>query len=370
MVQYRRTLNAKVELMIYPLLRKALFHLDAETAHEYTATLLQTAMRTPGALAMLARVYAPATRGLGQTILGMHFAHPIGLAAGFDKHGALTAGMAALGFSHVEVGTVTPLPQAGNPKPRLFRLPEDQALINRMGFNSDGMHAVAARLAQRPRHLPVGINIGKNRDTALSDASSDYVKCMQVLAEHADYVAVNISSPNTPGLRQLHDTNALRELLQVIRAHNQWQRPIMLKISPDESADQLEQVVGTALDVGIDGIIATNTTITRTGLRSALQNETGGLSGAPVQTLAIATLRHVAQLTRGRVPIIGVGGIQSAQDAYERLRAGANLIQLYTALVYVGPAVASRISWGLAAIMRREGIHDIRDIIGIDVPRA
>jgi dihydroorotate dehydrogenase len=239
-----------------------------------------------------------------------------------------------------------------------------------MGFNSDGMHVVADRLTQRPRHLPIGVNIGKNRDTSLADATSDYVKCMQTLAEHADYVAINISSPNTPGLRQLHETSALRELLQVIRAHNQWQRPIVLKISPDESADQLEQVVGTALDVGIDGIIATNTTVTRPGLHSALQSEAGGLSGAPVQTLALATLRHVAQLTRGRVPIIGVGGIQSAQDVYQRLRAGASLVQLYTALVYVGPAVATRLSWGLAALMRRDGIHDIRDVIGIDVPPA
>lgn len=352
--------------MLYPLLRNALFHLEAEAAHEYTAKALQTAMHTPGALAVLRRIYAPATRGLDQSILGMNFAHPIGLAAGFDKHGAITAGMAALGFSHIEVGTVTPQPQPGNPQPRLFRLVEDQALINRMGFNSDGMHVVAERLQQRPRQLPVGVNIGKNRDTALTDATSDYVRGFTHLAPHADYVAVNISSPNTPGLRQLHETSALRELLQALQEANQWGRPILLKISPDETPDQLEQVIGTALDVGIQGIIATNTTVSRPTLHSAHQHETGGLSGAPLTELAHATTRRIYRMTQGQIPLIGVGGITTAQDVYQRLRAGASLVQLYTALVYTGPAIAARLSWNLAAILRREGIQHVSEIIGID----
>jgi dihydroorotate dehydrogenase len=197
-------------------------------------------------------------------------------------------------------------------------------------------------MAKRPLQLPVGINIGKNRDTALADATADYLSAFTTLAPHADYVAVNISSPNTPGLRQLHETAALRELLDALRAANQWQRPVFLKISPDESLDQLEQVIATALTAGISGIIATNTTISRPNLHSANANEVGGLSGVPLRDPAMATLRHVARLTDGKLPIISVGGISSAQDVYARLRAGASLVQLYTALVYKGPAIYRR----------------------------
>jgi dihydroorotate dehydrogenase len=351
---------------MYSLLRRALFTLDAEVAHERTATLLKFASQTPGASAVLRQLFAPATRGLGQTVAGLTFAHPIGLAAGFDKHADLTHGMALLGFSHVEVGTVTPRPQAGNPKPRMFRLVEDHAIINRMGFNSVGMDVVAPRMAKRPLQLPVGINIGKNRDTALADATADYLSAFTTLAPHADYVAVNISSPNTPGLRQLHETAALRELLDALRAANQWQRPIFLKISPDESLDQLEQVIATAMTAGISGIIATNTTISRPNLQSTNANEVGGLSGVPLRDPAMATLRHVARLTNGRLPIVSVGGISSAQDVYARLRAGASLVQLYTALVYQGPAIVAQLSWGLAALLRRDGVSDIRQIIGVD----
>lgn len=352
--------------MIYPLLRQALFTLDAEVAHERTAALLKLAVKTPGMAAVLSRIFAPATRGLGQQIAGMHFAHPIGLAAGFDKHADLTHGMALLGFSHIEVGTVTPRPQPGNPKPRLFRLAQDEALINRMGFNSEGMQVVAERLATRPRSLPVGINIGKNRDTALEHATEDYVSAFVHLAPHADYVAVNISSPNTPGLRQLHETAALRELLDTLIKANQWHRPIFLKISPDETHAQLEQVVATAIEAGISGIIATNTTLARPTLTSANANETGGLSGEPLKQPALDTLRVVAQVTAQRVPIIGVGGISRAADVYARLKAGASAVQLYTALVYHGPAIASRLTWGLAALMRRDGVRDINEIIGAD----
>lgn len=351
---------------MYSLLRRALFTLDAEVAHERTAALLKFASQTPLVATVLRQLFVPATRGLGQTVAGLTFAHPIGLAAGFDKHADLTHGMALLGFSHVEVGTVTPRPQPGNSKPRVFRLVEDQALINRLGFNSEGKDIVAPRLAKRPSQLPIGVNIGKNRDTALADATADYLSAFITLAPHADYIAVNISSPNTPGLRQLHEATALRELLDTLQAANQWQRPIFLKISPDESLAQLEQVIATALTAGVSGIIATNTTLDRPNLHSSNANEAGGLSGVPLRSPAMTTLRHVARLTEGKVPIISVGGISSAQDVYDRLRAGASLVQLYTALVYRGPAVVAQLSWGLAALLRRDGVSDIKQIIGID----
>ncbi len=353
--------------MLYPLLRSALFQLDPEEAHERTVRTLNTAIAVPGMASILKSIYRPATRGMSTTIAGLSFAHPVGLAAGFDKHGDVTHGMACLGFSHIEVGTVTPRPQAGNPKPRMFRLSAEQGLINRMGFNSDGMAVVAQRLVSRPQGLPIGINIGKNRDTALADATADYLAAYTTLAPHADYVALNISSPNTPGLRQLHETAALQELLGAIRAANAFlQKPIFLKISPDETTEQLEQVIATAIDYGISGIIATNTTVTRPGVTSASVDEAGGLSGAPLNTLSMATLRAVVALTQGRVPIISVGGISTAADVYARLKAGASAVQVYTAMIYTGPALVALLTWGLAALMRRDGVSDITHIIGTD----
>ncbi len=352
--------------MLYPLLRNALFSLDAEVAHERTAALLRLASRTPGMAQVLRQLFRPATRGLTQTVAGMTFAHPIGLAAGFDKHADLTHGMAMLGFSHIEVGTVTPRPQEGNPKPRMFRLPADYGLINRMGFNSVGMDVVAQRMATRPLSLPVGVNIGKNRDTELARATDDYLTAFQRLAPHADYVAINISSPNTPGLRQLHETHALHELLSALRDANQWQRPLFLKISPDETPAQIAQVVETALQTGISGIIATNTTVSRPDtLRSPFANETGGLSGMPLRDASLETLRHVARITAGQVPIISVGGISTAADVYTRLQAGASLVQLYTAMIYHGPSIAAHLSWALAGLLRRDGVTDIRQVIGV-----
>jgi dihydroorotate dehydrogenase len=353
--------------MLYPLLRSALFKLDPEAAHERTVRTLNAALAVPGMAALIKSMYRPATRGMQTTIAGMTMAHPVGLAAGFDKHADVTHGMACLGFSHIEVGTVTPRPQEGNPKPRMFRLAPEQGLINRMGFNSDGMDVVAQRLANRPTGLPIGINIGKNRDTALDAATADYVAAYIRLAPHADYVALNISSPNTPGLRQLHETSALQELLGAIRdANATLHKPIFLKISPDETPAQLEQVIATALDYGINGIIATNTTITRPGLQSTHANEAGGLSGAPLNALSMATLRTVVALTEGLVPIISVGGISTAADVYARLKAGASAVQIYTAMVYSGPAVVAQLTWGLAALMRRDGVKDITQVIGSD----
>jgi dihydroorotate dehydrogenase len=257
--------------------------------------------------AVLRQLFAPATRGLGQTVAGLTFAHPIGLAAGFDKHADLTHGMALLGFSHIEVGTVTPRPKQATPSRACSAwsktLPSSIVWASIVWGWTSLRHASATR----PLQLPVGINIGKNRDTDLADATADYLSAFTTLAPHADYVAVNISSPNTPGLRQLHETAALRELLDALRAANQWQRPIFLKISPDESLAQLEQVIATAMTAGISGIIATNTTVSRPNLHSANASEVGGLSGAPLRDPAMTTLRHVARLTDGTLPIISVG---------------------------------------------------------------
>lgn len=353
--------------MFYPLLRSALFQLDPEEAHEHTVRALNTALAVPGAASVMRSIYRPATHGMQTTIAGMSFAHPVGLAAGFDKHADITHGMACLGFSHIEVGTVTPKPQEGNPKPRMFRLSADRGLINRMGFNSAGMEVVAARLAKRPRGLPIGVNIGKNRDTSLEHATADYVTAFSRLAPHADYVALNISSPNTPGLRQLHETTALQELLGAIRSANQLlNKPIFLKISPDETPQQLEQVISTAIAYGINGIIATNTTVTRPNLSGPHTNEAGGLSGVPLKMLSMATLRTVVALTAGRVPIISVGGISTAADVYARIKAGASAVQVYTAMVYTGPAIVAQLTWGLAALMRRDGVTTIAEVIGTD----
>lgn len=356
---------------MYTLLKPALFQTDPEVAHERTVALLNTAVAVPGMAALLKTLYQPAIRGMSTRVAGIDLAHPIGLAAGFDKHAAVTHGMACLGFSHIEVGTVTPRPQAGNPKPRMFRLPAHQALINRMGFNSDGMEAVATRLAKRPLTVTVGINIGKNRDTPIERATEDYVAAFDTLARHADYVALNISSPNTPGLRALHETAALRELLGAIQAANQTlQKPIFLKISPDESPEQLAHVLETTLAYNINGIIATNTTVGRVGITGPHAEEVGGLSGAPLRDLSMQTLKTVVAVTEGKVPVISVGGISTAADVYARLRAGASAVQIYTAMVYAGPAVVAQLTWGLAALLRRDGFSAVSDIIGIDRPRG
>jgi dihydroorotate dehydrogenase len=367
--------------MLYRLLTPLLFRLDAERAHELVTALLRATNGTPLARVLRA-IYAYDDPILLIECAGLHFRNPVGLAAGFDKRGVLLGPMAALGFGHVEVGTVTPRPQPGNPRPRLFRLPEDHALINRLGFNSPGMVAVARNLrnqrlgARQPRLWSsvlnpwspvIGVNIGKNRATSLERAAEDYLAAFVALAPLVDYVTVNISSPNTPGLRRLHERAALEELLSALAALNarlSRPRPLFLKISPDETPAQIEEVVRAGQAARIAGFIATNTTLAREGLRGARAGEAGGLSGRPLAERARRTIAQVHALTGGALPIVGAGGVASAADAYAHIRAGASLVQLYTGLVYEGPDLIRRIKRGLAELLRRDGFRSVASAVG------
>ena len=356
---------------LYALIRPLLFRLDAERAHDLTAKALRVTSRAPLLPRLIRALYAWEDPLLAVDWSGLHFANPVGVAAGFDKRADLVDGLALLGFGHIEVGTVTPRPQPGNPRPRLFRLPEDTALINRLGFNSPGMVAVARALrARRSRDVIVGVNIGKNRDTPLERAVEDYVATFVALAPLADYVAVNISSPNTPGLRRLHERAALEMLLHELMRLNHalpHPRPIALKVSPDETPDQLEAVVRAGCEAGIAAFIATNTTLARDGLHSRLAIETGGLSGRPLTQRARQVIGTIYRLTHGAPPVIGVGGIATAEDAYQHIRAGARLIQIYTGMVYAGPAIARDIKQGLARRLRRDGFTSLEEAVGVMV---
>ena len=292
--------------------------------------------------------------------LGLTFPNPLGLAAGFDKNGEVPDAMLGLGLGHVEVGTITPRPQAGNPKPRLFRLTEDRAVINRMGFNNDGLDVLVARLrARRDRGGIVGANIGANKDS--TDRIADYVIGLKAVIGLCSYVTINISSPNTPGLRGLQDRQALEELLGRLidtRSQLQTSTPLVLKIAPDLSAEAVEEIVAISIAAGIDGLIATNTTIARPDyLKSHHAAETGGLSGAPLMGPATETLAIAAKAAAGRLVMIGAGGVRSGLDAYEKLKAGADLVQLYTGLVFEGPDLVRSIKHELEALLRRDGIE-------------
>ncbi|MGB8275110.1 MAG: quinone-dependent dihydroorotate dehydrogenase [Alphaproteobacteria bacterium] len=353
-----------------PLLRA----LPPETAHGLTLWLLRRGL-VPGRPA----ADDPA---LAVRVWGRMFANPVGLAAGFDKDGEVPDAMLRLGFGFVEVGTVTPEPQPGNPRPRLFRLPADRAVINHFGFNSQGMEQVAANLRARlsaPTRAPgiVGANVGKNRDSA--DAAIDYAKGIEALAGLADYLVINVSSPNTPGLRDLQAKGALEALIERAKAARAEaakmgeqagppdRPPLLLKIAPDLSQDELGEIAAVALATGIDGMIATNTTIERPpGLKSRHRHETGGLSGAPLFQRSTDVLATVYRLTKGRLPLIGVGGISSGRDAYAKIRSGATLVQLYTALVYQGPGLVARIKRELAACLRADGFASVAEAVGAD----
>lgn len=291
--------------------------------------------------------------------MGLTFPNVLGMAAGFDKEVRVAAGLAALGFGHVEVGTLTPRPQAGNPRPRIFRLPGDQALINRMGFPNEGVATAVPRLkalARRRRQFVLGVSLGKQKETPLAGAMHDYVAVMQAVYPYADYLAVNISSPNTPGLRELQGGDYLGHLLRTLVGEGQklayqyqvTPRPLLVKIAPDVSWAELDEMVATVMGAGIDGIIATNTTLSREGLLDGAPAETGGLSGRPLANRSTAIIAHIHQETKGRLPIIGVGGIFTAEDVRDKLAAGAALVQLYTALVYEGPTLPGRLLRALA----------------------
>jgi len=341
---------------LYRLVRPLLFRLDAETAHHAALA----ALRLPWPAA------AAPDPVLSQTVLGRTISSPIGLAAGFDKDGHVAHRMAAFGFGFAELGTLTPLPQPGNPRPRLFRLAGDEAVINRMGFNNGGQAAARARIAARgPAPIPIGINIGANKDAA--DRIADYETGVRAMAGLADYLTVNISSPNTPGLRALQDRGALDDLLgRVMAARPAGGPPILLKVAPDLEPADIEDIAALALQHRIDGLIVSNTTIGRPPLRSRHRDETGGLSGAPLHDLALARLRDFRRLVGPGLLLVGAGGIADAGQAYARIRAGARLVQLYSALVYEGPYLPARINKGLAALLRRDGFASVADAVGVD----
>lgn len=349
--------------MRYDLLRPALFRLsadDPERAHEWAIHLLALAARAPGA----ASLPVAANARLAQSLFGLRFPNPVGLAAGFDKNAVALRALFALGFGFVEAGTVTFRAQHGNPRPRIVRLPEQQALVNRMGFNNDGAAAVARRLARTGRlPAPLGISLGKSGVTPLEDAVADYRASLHLLAPFADYIAVNVSSPNTPGLRTLQERAQIESLLLALQeAINGLDRPLplLVKVAPDLTDDALDELLGVCLERGVDGVIAVNTTV-RHGLD-------GGLSGRPLFPRALAVVRRIRRVTEGRLPIVGVGGIFTAADAYAMIRAGAGLVQVYTGLIYEGPLIARRISRGLLRLLDRDGFHSIAEAVGTEHP--
>jgi dihydroorotate dehydrogenase len=336
---------------MYHFFRPLLFRLDPETAHQLTLYALGSTQYFPPALRLLQRISA-VPDNLVQAF-GLTFKNPIGLAAGYDKNGIAIPGLSALGFGHIEIGTVTPKPQPGNPRPRLFRLLEDEAVINRMGFPSRGAEFVSKKLLVSRRKVNshhsaaiIGINLGKNKDTPLEEAANDYVDLMKSFAQMADYLTINISSPNTIGLRRLQGREMLEKLLGKLQdtSHElQVQRPILVKISPDLNDEELDEAVGVILDKSMDGIIATNTTLARDGLESKYHLESGGLSGSPLRVRSEAVLGQLVRRINGKIPIISVGGIMNPDDVKRRLDMGATLIQLYTGLVYRGPGLVKKI---------------------------
>jgi dihydroorotate dehydrogenase len=342
--------------MLFRLIRPAIFALDPETGH-------RLAIR--GLAALPAR--APAAAGpLAVEVAGLAFPNPVGVAAGFDKDAEVPDALLGLGFGFTEVGSITPLPQAGNPRPRLFRLVEDEAVINRMGFNNAGGAVALARLQARAgRPGIVGVNVGANKDSA--DRISDYAVMARMMARHASYLCVNISSPNTPGLRALQDESALTGLLDaVIAARDEAgsAAPIFLKVAPDLEPADIDAIARIALDKKLGALVVSNTTISRPVLRSHHAHEAGGLSGAPLRALATQRLRDFRKATGGAVPLVGVGGIATAEHAWERIRAGASLVQLYSAMVYHGPGLGARIAAGLERLMRRDGFASIAEAVG------
>jgi dihydroorotate dehydrogenase len=356
-------------------LRPLLFRLDPERAHELSLALLS---RIAPAMARLPG--PPDGEGrLEQQLFGLRFPNPIGLAAGFDKRARAVPAWPALGFGFAEIGTVTALGQPGNPRPRIHRLAADRALINRLGFNNDGAVGTAQRLASWERRgllhrVPLGVNIGRSRIVPSERAAADYAVSLARLWPFADYIAINVSSPNTPGLRDLQETGPLGEILDAVetvnrdmtRSRGPARLPVLVKLAPDLSDEQIEAAVDLALDRGLGGVIVSNTTLAREGLRSPpeLTSREGGLSGAPLRERSTALVRRVAQRAEGRLVVVGVGGVFDADDAWQKLAAGASLVQVYTGLVYGGPGTARSIAAGLLARMDREGVRHIGEIVG------
>jgi len=342
---------------LLPLLRR----MDPERAHDCALRALR--------LGLAGRTRPDDEPILGVDVLGKQFANPVGLAAGFDKNAVAVRALMRLGFGFVETGTVTPRPQAGNPRPRLFRLDADKAVINRMGFNNDGLAAYVARLAALPPGAtPLGANVGINKEGA--DAERDYPALIRAVAPYVDYAVINVSSPNTPGLRDLQGEAQLRAILRAVSTQAASHPPILVKIAPDLSDEGLASVVETCAAEGVQGLIVSNTTLSRpASLRSKLAHEAGGLSGAPLFALSTSMLARAFLLARGRLVLVGVGGISTGEDAFAKIRAGASLVQLYTGFAYAGPALIPRLKRELAAALRKAGFARVQDAVGSDAQR-
>jgi len=348
----------------YDVAKPFLFRLPPETAHNLIHGAMQTAQSTPIEDAV-GRRYAVEDDRLSVEALDLEFPTPVGVAAGFDKNAEVPSMLSALGFGHVEVGGVTAEKQPGNPRPRMFRLPEDRALINRMGFNNHGADKIGARLERLDLpDVPIGINIGKSKSTPLEDAADDYAYTYERVAEHGDYFVVNVSSPNTPGLRELQNREHLESILG--RLADLGASPLLVKLSPDLPDAAIEDALAVVDDLDLDGVIAVNTTTERADdLQSPNSAEDGGLSGAPIEERATGTVQFVAERTD--VPVIGVGGVASAEGAYEKIRAGASVVQLYTGLIYEGPQLARDINEGLLELLDRDGFESVEDAVGADL---
>ena len=326
-----------------------LFLFDPEKVHNFTFLLFKIFLNIPFVGFLVQKIYSVDNKKLSKKLFGVEFKNPVGLAAGFDKNAKLYNELSRFGFGFIEIGTVTPIAQAGNPKKRLFRLTNDQGIINRMGFNNDGMHKIAARL-KKNKNILIGGNIGKNKSTPNDKAVNDYLLCFNYLFDFVDYFVINVSSPNTPNLRELQNTNFLRVILDSLNKENLKKsktKPILIKISPDLSKENLLEIVDLAISLKIDGIIATNTTINRDDLTSKNINESGGLSGKPLANKSNEVIRFISDKSNGKIPIIGVGGIHSAKDAIDKIKAGADLVQIYTGFIYEGPSLIKSINKAL-----------------------
>jgi dihydroorotate dehydrogenase len=347
--------------------RPLLFKLDAEKVHEYGINALRIGLASTQVQIFTAKRFDVESSGKLPRF-GLRFKNPLGIAAGFDKNGVVVNQLAALGFGFVEVGTVTYEPQKGNEKPRLFRLPKDHALINRLGFNNEGARKIAERLTNLDRKCVVGVNIGKNKDVPNEEATENYLKSLDLVHAVADYIAVNISSPNTPNLRELQKSENLEDLLGALQNRNRelGAKPLLVKIAPDLTEAEIEMIVDTCLRLEVSGIIATNTTVSRDGLKTANAAEfgPGGLSGKPLVGRSNEVIRSIYRYSKGKIPIIGVGGIFSGKDAFEKIAAGACLLQAYTGFVYHGPSFAQEINAALTALIKERGFANIDEAIG------
>jgi dihydroorotate dehydrogenase len=357
---------------MYQSLRPLLFKLDAETAHTFAGTALFLVERLAPLREAWRRRFVVNDPRLATTLFGLHFPNPIGLAAGFDKDGRVPRALAALGFGYVEVGTVTAHPQPGNPAPRLFRLPDDEALINRMGFNNHGAAAMAEALRGKRLPVPLGVNLGKSKVTPNEEALADYLQSLEHVYPFADYLVINVSSPNTPGLRALQEKEPLRRLLTGVQARlaelTSPKKPLLLKVAPDLTDEQIDDIIELLQTAPVEGIIATNTTIGRQDLRTPAGKVeaigAGGLSGKPVRQRSTEVIQRLSKGTNGKLPIIGVGGISTAEDVIEKFKAGASLVQIYTSFIYGGPDTVARLNRELIARMDRDGVKSILDYRG------